>query len=139
MKNNPKPQTSIKGTISCENGARPKPHEYVTAYALADAGYNVRFIPSNVTIGMADCYVNNTIFEIKAPEGKTINCIERNLRKAVNHQSPNIIIDSFRVNNIRDKNIQNFLLERLKRRHGIQRIIFVNRKRKTIDINALLR
>ena len=26
---------------------------------------------------MADCYVNNTIFEIKAPEGKTTDCIQR--------------------------------------------------------------
>ncbi|WP_408631559.1 CdiA C-terminal domain-containing protein [Mediterraneibacter agrestimuris] len=87
---------------------------------------------------MADCYVNDTIFEIKAPEGKTINCIERNLRKAVNHQSPNIVLDSFRIKNIQDRSIQSFLLERLKRRHGIQRILFVNRKRKVIDINRLL-
>ncbi|MBQ3413348.1 hypothetical protein IJH33_00625 [Candidatus Saccharibacteria bacterium] len=87
---------------------------------------------------MADCYVNNTIFEIKAPEGKTTDCIERNLRKAVDHQSPNVVLDSFRMKNIQDKSIQNFLLERLKRRHGIQRIIFVNRKREAIDINSLL-
>ncbi len=128
----------MKGIVTREAGAKPKPHEYATAEALADAGYNVRFIPSNGNIGMADCYVNDTIFEIKAPEGKTINCIERNLRKAVNHQSPNIVLDSFRIKNIQDRSIQSFLLERLKRRHGIQRILFVNRKRKVIDINRLL-
>lgn len=138
MKKNPKPLATIKGTITCEGGAKPKPHEYITAEALADAGYNVRFIPSSVNMGMADCYINNTIFEIKAPEGKTTACVERNLRKAVDHQSANIVLDSFRMKNIQDRSIQSFLLERLRRRHGIQRIIFVNRKREAIDINSLL-
>lgn len=86
MKNNPIP-LKIKGKAICEDGAKPKPHEYITARALADVGYIVRFVPSNVVMGMADCYINNTIFETKAPEGKTTNCIERNLRKAVDHQS----------------------------------------------------
>ena len=40
MKNNPKPLSNIKGVITCEGGAKPKPHEYATAEALADAGYN---------------------------------------------------------------------------------------------------
>lgn len=138
MKKNPTPLANIKGVVSCEGGAKPKPHEYVTAYALADAGYNVRFIPSTVVVGMADCYVNNTLFEIKAPEGSTVKCIERNLRKAINHQSPNIILDSFRMKNIKDKSVESFLLERLKMRHGIKRIIFVNRKRIVVDINNML-
>ncbi len=138
MKKNPKPSGTIKGTVTREGGAKPKPHEYITAEALADSGYNVRFIPSNINIGMADCYINNTIFEIKAPEGKTTTCVERNLRKAVDHQSPNIVIDSFRMKNIQDRSIQSFLIERLKRRHGVRRIIFVNRKREAIDINNFL-
>lgn len=72
MKKNPKPFSTIKGTVTREGGAKPKPHEYITAEALADSGYNVRFIPSNMNIGMADCYINNTIFEIKAPEVKLL-------------------------------------------------------------------
>ena len=138
MKKNPKPKKT-KGKISCEGGAKPKPHENRTAYALADAGYTVRFIPNSTIIGMADCYINGTIFEIKAPEGQTTNCIERNLRKALDHQSSNIVIDSFRMKNLQDKSIQNYLTERLRRKHGIQRIIFVNRKRKVVDINELVR
>lgn len=138
MRKNPRPFNTSKGTITHENGAKPKPHEDFTAKALANAGYNVCFIPSRTHIGMADCYINNTIFEIKAPEGATTDCIERNLRKAVDHQSPNIILDSFRMKNIRDKSIQSYLLERLKLRHGIQRIIFVNRKREVVDINQFL-
>ena len=138
MQKNPKPRKNTKGNITFENGARPKPHEMITAEALADAGYEIRFIPSNVNMGMADCYVNNTIFEIKAPEGKTTDCVERNIRKALDHQSPNIIIDSFRMKNIQDRSIRSFLAERLRRRHGIKRIIFVNRKREVVDINSLL-
>lgn len=137
MRKNPRPY-SLRGVVTREPGARPKSHEYFTAEALADAGYNVCFIPSNVNMGMADCYINDTVFEIKAPEGRTVACIERNLRKAVNHQSSNIVLDSFRIKNVQDRSIQSFLLERLKRRHGIRRILFVNRKREVIDINQLL-
>ncbi len=137
MRKNPR-SFVLKGIVTREAGAKPKPHEYFTAEALADAGYNVRFIPSSIDICMADCYINDTLFELKAPEGRTIDSIERNLRKAVNHQSPNIVLDSARVKRLRDSNIQNFLLGRLRRRHGIQRILFVNRKRKVIDINKLL-
>ena len=139
MKKNPKPLSRNKGIVTRESGAKPKPHEYHTAEALADAGYNVRFRPSNRNIGSADCYINDTIFEIKAPEGKTTDCIERNIRKAVDHQSANIVVDSFRIKNLQDRSIQNFLLRRLQLRHGIQRIIFVNRRREVVDINALLR
>ena len=107
--------------------------------ALADAGYNVRFIPSSTVVGMADVYLNNTIFEIKAPEGRNSNCIERNLRKALDHQLCNIVIDSFRMKDIRDLSIQNFLADRLRRGHGIKRLIFVNRKREIVDINEIVR
>ena len=138
MKRNPKPGKA-PGKISQEGGAKPKPHESVTANALADAGYNVRFIPSTAVIGMADSYINNTIFEFKAPEGKTEACIERNIRKAIDHQSHNIVIDSFRIKNIQDRSIQSLLIKRLRMRHGVERIIFVNRKREVIDINALIR
>lgn len=80
MRKNPQPCVA-KGIVTREPGARPKPHEYFAAEALADAGYNVCFIPSNVNMGMADCYINDTVFEIKAPEGKTVNCIERNIQR----------------------------------------------------------
>lgn len=137
MRNNPRPST-LKGIVTREPGAKPKPHEYFTAEALADAGYNVRFIPSSVNMSMADCYINNTIFEIKAPEGKSIKCIERNLVKAINHQAPNVVIDSFRIKNVQDRSIQSFLVNCLRRGRGLQRVLFVNRKREVIDINSLL-
>lgn len=66
MKKNPRPSVTIKGIVTREPGARPKPHEYFTAEALADAGYNVRFISDKTNMSIADCYINNTIFEIKS-------------------------------------------------------------------------
>ena len=42
------------------------------------------------------------------------------------------------MKNIKDKSVESFLLERLKMRHGIKRIIFVNRKRMVVDINNML-
>ena len=139
MKKNPEPLTVCRGIVTREPGARPKPHEYFTAEALADAGYDVRFSPDSVNMSVADCYINNTIFELKAPEGTSIKCIERNLRKAVNRQSPNVVIDSFRIKKIHDRSIQSYLVECLKRRHGVQRVLFVNRKREVVDINQLMR
>lgn len=35
MKKNPKPSASGKGKVTREAGAKPKPHEYTTAEALA--------------------------------------------------------------------------------------------------------
>ncbi len=36
MKKNPVP-SAIKGIVTREGGAKPKPHEYITAEALADS------------------------------------------------------------------------------------------------------
>ena len=104
MRKNPVRNT-IKGTITFEDGAKPKPHEIPTAEALADAGYTVRFIPAHNSLRSADIYINNTIFEIKAPEGGTTSCIEHNIKKALSHQSANIVIDSMRMKNIKDRSI----------------------------------
>lgn len=128
-----------KGTITIEQGVNVWPHELHTAMALANAGYSVRFIPENKTLGSADAYVNDTIFEFKAPEGSSVKSIQRNIVKAINHQSANIVIDSFRMKRIHDSSIQGFLLGRLKEGKGIKRLLFVNRSGKVIDINALMR
>ena len=95
-------RSSIKGTITIEDGVNVWPHELHTATALVNAGYNVRFIPANPSLASADAYVNNVLFEFKAPEGSSIKCIDNNLQKALRRQSKNIVIDSFRVKNVQD-------------------------------------
>ena len=122
----------IKGNIIIEQGVNVWPHE------LANAGYDIRFIPENKTMGSADAYVNNTIFEFKAPEGSSAKSIQRNIVRAINHQSANIVIDSFRMKKIRDSSIQSFLISRLKKGKGIKRLLFVTKSGKVVDINDLV-
>lgn len=135
---NKSPRKIIKGVITIEDGANVWPHELFIAKALANAGYSVRFIPTHNSSRSADAYVDNTIFEFKAPEGSTSNAIERNLVKALNYQSPNIVISTVRMKKIRDKSAQSFLVSRLLSGKGIKRLIFVNREGKAVDINALV-
>ena len=128
----------IKGNIIIEQGVNVWPHELHTATALANAGYDIRFIPENKTMGSADAYVNNTVFEFKAPEGSSAKSIQRNIVRAINHQSANIVIDSFRMKKIRDSSIQSFLISRLKKGKGIKRLLFVTKSGKVVDINDLV-
>lgn len=128
----------IDGRIIIEGGVNVWPHELHTATALANAGYTVRFIPASTAARSADAYLNNTMYEFKSPEGSNIKSVERNIVAALNHQSPNIVIDSFRMKRVRDKSILSFLVSRLKAKKGIKRIIFVNRDGKAIDINELV-
>ncbi len=87
---------------------------------------------------MADCYINDTLFELKAPEGKSIKCVERNLVKAINHQSPNVVIDSFRIKNVQDRSFKVTCCLACGVGVGCDGYFFVNRQRKVIDINSLL-
>lgn len=115
------------------------PFEMHSALALKEIGYTVRFVPAHNSFGSADAYLNGTLFEFKSPEGATVKCVENNLNKALRKQSKNVVIDSCRMKNIRDKSIVSYLVSRLKRKKGIKRLIFVTRDGKAIDINELLR
>ena len=137
MKKNP--ARLLKGSYFVDGRADPKPHEILMAKALAKAGYRVKFLPNPTVIGTADAYIGGTVFEFKAPEGATVRSIERNIVKALNHQSPNIVIATFRMKNIQDRSVQSFLVSRLKAGKGIQRLILLTRDGQTIDINALVR
>ena len=132
------PKERTRGTIIIEGGVNIWAHELHIATALANAGYNIRFIPPHNSIRSADAYIDNTIFEFKAPEGTTVKAIERNLVKAIHHQSPNIVITTIRMKNIQDRSVLNFLISRLKSGKGLKRLIFVTRNGKVIDINQLV-
>ena len=116
----------IEGCIIEEAGVTPWPHERHSAKALASVGYKVKFIPSNDTFRSADVYLNNTQFEMKAPQGYDIQCIERNIKRALK-KCPNIVIDSCRMKRVQDRSIQNKLISRYRARKGIKRLLFVKR------------
>lgn len=115
------------------------PWEMHSALALKDAGYIIRFIPAHNILRSADAYIDNTLFEFKSPEGSTIKCIENNLQKAFRFQSRNIVIDSIRVKKLKDDSIKNYLINRMRRKRGIRRLLFVSKTGQVVDINKLLR
>ena len=129
----------LKGQIIIDSGANVWHHELFIASALANSGYNVRFIPAHPTARSADAYVDNTIFEFKSPEGSSVRSIERNIAKALKYQSSNIVICTARMKNIQDRSVERFLITKLRDGKGIHRLLFVTRGGKVVDINKLIR
>lgn len=114
------------------------PHEINTALALGKAGYKVTFVKPRNGLKTADAYVNGVLFEFKSSEGSKSRTIEHVIKKAAK-QSCNLVFDSCRMKNMRDRSIQSYLVKYLQtNRMGIKRILFVNRNREVIDINKLI-
>ena len=128
-----------KGRIVISPGVKNiLPWEIHSAIALKEIGYIVTFVPAHNSLRSADAYLNNTLFEFKSPEGSTIKCVENNLQKALRYQSKNIVIDSIRMKKVQDRSIKNYLIAKMKRKHGIKRLIFVTRAGEAIDIGNLI-
>ena len=115
------------------------PHELSTAKALANAGYTVEFrINKNIEfIKSPDILIDDKTWEMKSPRSSKLASIERNLKKAY-RQSKNIVFDSQRMGKLPDKSIQRELIKHFQLTKSIQNLLFVNRKRETIDISTLV-
>ena len=125
------------GRVIEEGGVTPWPHERHAATALAKVGYVVKFIPANSTLRTADVYLNNTRFEMKAPCGQNISCVERNLKRAI-EKCPNVIMDTCRIKNVSEDSVCNVLVSRLRRGHGLKRLILVKKSGEVIDISQFI-
>ncbi len=114
-------------------------HEIATAQALAKAGYTVEFLPtSNGNDAKSpDILMDGVKWEIKALRTDKMSAVERNLKRATK-QSSNIIIDSQRLHRLQDRTVQQFLVQKFKQQKTIKRLLFINRKRETIDISTLV-
>ena len=75
-------------------------------------------------------------FEMKAPKTDKTSSLEQVIRKALK-QSPNIIIDSFRMK-IRDDVAKKFLVKKCQEQKQIKRMIFITKKGEIIDIFDLI-
>jgi hypothetical protein len=111
------------------------PHEKVTAETLADAGYYVEFRPTSNRKGehSADCYINGELWELKAPNGKKMSVVERNLRRG-KKQARQIVFDTHRVKRLPDKAVERELRTRLKHINGLDRIKFIDKRKNIVDI-----
>jgi hypothetical protein len=111
------------------------PHEKVTAETLAEDGYYVEFMRASTREGehSADCCLNGELWELKAPNGKKISLVEKNLRKA-KRQSSKIVFDSHRTKNLPDKAIERELRTQINHIKGVDQIKFIDKHRKIVDI-----
>ena len=123
-----------KGRIIIPGGIRPWAHELRVANILAMAGHTVEFLPTRST-KTADILLDGIEYEIKSPRTSKVNSLDHLLRRAA-YQSPNIIIDSSRINGgtFSDRKMQAYLSGRLRRYKRIKRLIFITRSKKVIDI-----
>ena len=129
------PRKTKLGTITIRDDANVWPHEMKSAKVLIKYGHNVEFIPESKRVGekRADCYLDNVLWEMKAPRGGTLDVVERNLRRAAK-KSKNVIFDSRRIRKIPDTAIERELASQLKTIKKIDSIKFINRHAKAIDI-----
>lgn len=110
----------------------------MTAQALAGAGLTVIFQATNVYQvhrKTPDCIIGDIAWEIKSPTSSHLAAVERNLKKAC-RQSENVIFDSFRMGRLPDASIERELMKQLKKTKSIKRLMFINRRRKVIDLTV---
>jgi hypothetical protein len=115
------------------------PHEKVTAETLAEMGHYVEFRPASGREGerSADCYIDGEPWELKAPNGKKIQIVRNNLRRG-KKQCDKIVFDSHRIKNLPDKAIERELRARIGDHPEINQIMFINKRRKSVDIQQVI-
>jgi len=106
---------------------------------LAKAGYVVEFLPTKEirNAKSPDILMDGEKWEIKSPTAQKLSAVERNLKRAY-RQSTNIVFDSHRMGRLPDKSIQKELAKQFVLTKNIKHMLFINRKRKVIDISTLI-
>ena len=124
----------MTGKIIVENGAYPEPHEIYTATVLAKERGDIVFVAPVFDLKRKnpDIKMQGLFWEMKASKTSKISGLEQCLKRAT-RQSGNIIIDSYRIKKLSDNKVECFL-ETQKDRRVIKKLIFINKRRKIIDI-----
>ena len=126
-----------KGRVVIPGGVCPWPHELRIANILALAGYAVEFLPKANT-KTADIMLDGMAFEIKSPRSANSNTLEHMLKRALK-QSCNIIVDTSRMRNVRDDSTRRFLVNQVKMRRQIKKLLMISKRGQIIDISGLAR
>lgn len=122
------------GKIIVPVGMKPWPQEMRVAEILAMAGHNVRFLEES-NLHTADILLDGVEFEIKSPKSANANSLEHLLKKAL-RQSPNIIIDTSRMNNFNNVNTKKFLISQMKKRKQIKKLIMITKRGQVVVISS---
>ena len=126
-----------KGSYFVPADRDPWPHEIMSAKALAKAGYTVVFLSEKGDKTICDAKMGGQEWEFKSPKTDKLSQIENNLKKATK-KTGYIVVDSYRIRNLPDKKIQQYLITRFKDNKSIKRLLYINRKREIIDISVLI-
>ena len=118
------------------NGLKPWPHEFRVAKILADAGHVVEFLPTGLR-KTADMLIDGIPYELKSPEFAHTKTIERAIKKAL-HQSNNLIVDASQMKHVDDVRVHRILINQIKLRKSIKRLLYVNKKKEILDIFTLV-
>ncbi len=129
-------QNKKKAGIFVAPGRKPWPHEMRVAEILSLAGHYVEFLEEG-NLRTADIKLDGVEYEIKSPEVFNANTLEHTLKNAVK-QSPNLIIDTFRMKKVRDLKVRNFLVNQMRKQKQIKKIIMITKRGQIIDISALV-
>lgn len=114
------------GKVIVPGGADTWPHELETAKALARAGHTVEFMPraEGIRAKSADIHMDGNAWEIKCPQSRKIEAIERNIRRACN-QSKNVVLDARHMAGPRPNEIEREARKCLERVRDLRRLILV--------------
>ena len=129
-------QNKKKAGIFVAPGRKPWPHEMRVAEILSLAGHYVEFLEEG-NLHTADIKLDGVEYEIKSPEAFNANTFEHTLKDAVK-QSPNLIIDTFRMKKVRDLKVRNFLVNQMRKQKQIKKIIMITKRGQIVDISALV-
>ncbi len=111
---------------------RPRQHEIDVAEILAEYfRVDVEFVPT-ANRNTPDFLIDDALWELKSPQGKGKNNIQRQLQYA-SHQSSNVILDASRskmhANKIRREAEYQFKIIK-----SVQRLMFVSKDKKVFEI-----
>lgn len=85
----------------------------------------------------ADILLDGAAYEIKSPKSVNSNTLEHILKKALK-QSSNIIINTSRMKNAHDNNTRRFLINQVRIRKQIKKLIMISKQGQIIDISSLV-
>ncbi len=123
------------GKIIIPAGMKPRPREHEVDAAQVLAEYlklDVEFVLATDRRS-PDFLIGGVLWELKSPQGKGRNNIERQLKYA-GHQSPNVIIDAAR-SKIHATRLRREVEYQFKMVRSVSRLIYIAKDRKVVEID----
>ena len=112
----------------------PEKHELKAARFFAELGYDIEFLPpSNIPgVHRPDILMQGIEWEIKSPQGKSKNTIQKNFKLALK-QSHYIIFDLRRVNLSEDKCISE-IEKQMSMRPYMKRLLIIRKNNTLLEL-----